>query len=283
MNKSNINLGRSISDLLEENKTEFHRNEEVMEIPVGDISSNPEQPRTYFDKSALNELAVSIKEHGVIQPVILKPAGNNKYILVAGERRVMASKIAGLKTIPGIVRNYNSVHLSEIAILENIQREDLSPVEEAIALQNALVKLNLTHEQLSKKIGKSRSYVTNSVGLLNLPGIIINDVNLGKLSMGHARVLSKVKNQELCMKLYKRILKEDLTVRELELIVREINMKREAYIISNKEIEEIQVVLSEKLPNGTKCRVRKNKVEFIFETKEELSKIMEIIVGEEDE
>lgn len=283
MNKSENSLGRSISDLLEENKTEFQKNEEVLDVPVEDISSNPDQPRTYFDKSALNELANSIKEHGVIQPVILKPAGNNKYILVAGERRVMASKIAGLRTIPGIVRNYNSVHLSEIAMLENIQREDLTPIEEAIALQNALVKLNLTHEQLSKKIGKSRSYVTNSVGLLNLPAVIINDVNSGILSMGHARVLSKVKNQELCLKLYKRILKEDLTVRELELVVREINMKREAYIISTKEIEEIQVELTEKLPKGTKCRVRKNKVEFIFESKEELSKIMGIITGENNE
>ncbi len=283
MSKVNNNLGRSISDLLEENKAEFQKNEEIIEVLLANISPNPDQPRTNFDKSSLNELANSIKEHGVIQPVILKPSGNDKYVLVAGERRVLASRIAGLRTIPSIVRNYNSVHLSEIALLENIQREDLSPIEEAIAFQTALAKLNLTHEQLSKKIGKSRSYVTNSVGLLNLPAVIINDVNLGNLSMGHARVLSKVKNHSLCLELYNRIIDEELTVRELELIVREINKKREAYIITDREIEKIQETLVEKLPSGTKCRIRKNKIEFAFSTKEELDKVMGIIIGGQDE
>lgn len=283
MSKGSTNLGRSISDLLEENKAEFHKNEEVLEILIESISPNPDQPRTHFDKQSLNELAASIKEHGVISPIILKPTGNNTFMLVAGERRVKASKIAGLRTVPSIVRNYNSLHLSEIAILENIQREDLSPIEEAIAFQSALAKLNLTHEQLSHKIGKSRSYVTNSIGLLNLPVEIIEHVNLGMLSMGHARVLSKVKNRELCMKLFKRILDEELTVRELELIVREISRKREAYIISSSEMDKLQGQLRTTLPTGTKCRVRKNKIEFAFESKDELDRVMGIILGGNNE
>lgn len=275
----NANLGRSISDLLEENKTSVTVNEEVVDIDISKILPNPEQPRTHFNKGALEELAESIKNHGVIQPIILKPAGNFQYTLVAGERRVKASIIAGLKSVPAIIRDYNSILLSELAILENIQREDLTPIEEAIALQNALVKLKLTHEQLGKKIGKSRSYVTNSIGLLNLPSAIINDVNTGKLSMGHARVLSKIKNQELCFDLYNRIIKEDLTVRELELIVREINKKTTVFIVSSKELNHYQKVINEALPSETNCKIKKNKVEFSFASKTELDRIMEIIIG----
>ena len=155
MKESNLRLGRSISDLIEENRNVFNENEEVIEIAIDEIKPNPEQPRTIFNEKALKELSDSIKEHGVFQPVILKPVQNG-YILVAGERRVKAAKMIGLKKIPAILRDYNNIYLSELAILENIQREDLTPIEEAIAYHRAIANLKLTHSELAKKISKRK-------------------------------------------------------------------------------------------------------------------------------
>ena len=165
---SDTKLGRKFSDLMAENKIDYNENEEILEIEISRIKPNPNQPRTIFDEKKLIELANSIKEHGIFQPIILKPSGNG-YTLVAGERRVKAAKMAGLYKIPSIIRDYNSIYLSELAILENLQREDLTPMEEAIAFQKAIFNLKYTHEELGRKIGKSRVYVTNIVGLLNLP------------------------------------------------------------------------------------------------------------------
>jgi ParB family chromosome partitioning protein len=271
-------LGRTIEDLFEENKQEFKDSEEIEMIELSSILPNPDQPRTKFDKEALNELATSIREHGVIQPIILKKGVNNQYILVAGERRVKASIIAGLKKIPAIIREYNSNVLSEIAMLENIQREDLTPIEEAIAFQHTINKLNLTHEQLSKKIGKSRSYVTNSIGLLHLPKVILDAMNKEKISMGHARVLSKIKDTKSQSDFFTRIIKEELTVRELELLVRENNRKREGYIITKDEMKLVENKLSLVYPKGMKYQVKKNRIEFSFSTKQELDSLLEYIL-----
>ena len=277
-------LGRTIEDLFEENKQEFKDSEEIEMIELANISPNPDQPRTKFDKEALNELATSIKEHGVIQPIILKKVGNDQYTIVAGERRVKASKIAGLKKIPAIIREYNANVLSEIAMLENIQREDLTPIEEAIAFQHTLSKLNLTHEQLSKKIGKSRSYVTNSIGLLHLPKVILDAMDKGKISMGHARVLSKIKDNKSQSDFFTRIIKEELTVRELELLVRESYKRREGYIISKDEMKLVENKLSLVYPKGMKYQVKKNKIEFSFSTKQELDSLLDYIVkGDKNE
>jgi ParB family chromosome partitioning protein len=273
--KTNDKLGRSINDLIDENKTDFNDNEEVIEIDLSVIRPNPDQPRTIFDEKSLIELSQSIKEHGVFQPVILKPA-NDGYILVAGERRVKAARIAGLHTIPAIIRDYNSIYLSELAILENLQREDLTPIEEAIAFQKAIVNLSLTHEELGKKIGKSRVYVTNIIGLLNLPATVIESVNRGLISMGHARALSKLKDHVLCVKLHDRIIDESLTVRDIEEIIRNIHKPKSNIGVSNEYLDKSAEKLNNYIGKNIKFRLKKNQLLFSFEDKSELDKIIKL-------
>jgi len=273
-------LGRNFNDLINENKIEIEDFEKIIDVNIKQIKPNPEQPRTVFDEVSLNELAESIKEHGVIQPVILKPTTNG-YILVAGERRVKACKIAGLKTVPAIIREYNSIFLSEIAILENLQREDLTPIEEALAFQKALFNLKITHEELGKKIGKSRVYVTNMVGLLNLPASIIDDVNLGKISMGHARALSKLKDTKLCIKLRNRIMSENLNVRDIEKIIRDISLNKDVSIISKEVLRVAEDKMSTRFDADITFKLKKNSLTLHFDTQEQLEKIISILCKEE--
>ncbi len=263
-----------------ENKIDFNENEEVIELDINLIKSNPEQPRTYFDKKKLNELAASIKEHGIFQPIIVKPSGNG-FTLVAGERRVKAAQKAGLQKVPAIVRDYNSKYLSELAILENLQREDLTPMEEAIAFQKAVFNLKYTHEELGKKIGKSRVYVTNIIGLLNLPVTVIDDVNSGRISMGHARALSKLKDNDLIVKLRDRIIKEHLTVRNIEGVIRNLSRKKDNSVISNSELEKAEEKLKKVIDSKINYRFRKNNIAFTFSSSEELDRIIKLITKEE--
>ncbi len=277
---SETRLGRKFSDLMAENKISFKENEEVMELEIALIKPNPDQPRTYFDEAKLIELANSIKEHGIFQPIIVKPTGNG-YTLVAGERRIKAAKIAGLYKIPSIVRDYNSRYLSELAILENLQREDLTPMEEAIAFQKAIFNLKYTHEELGRKIGKSRVYVTNIIGLLNLPASVINDVNLGNITMGHARALSKLKDHELVVKLRDRIINEKLTVRNIEGIIRGLSKEKEYPIVSNDDLQKAEKKLFNSIDSGINYRFRKNKITFSFSSLEELETLIEFLTKEE--
>lgn len=273
-------LGRNFSDLVEENKIEIDDYEKIEEISISLIKPNPEQPRSVFDKAALNELAESIKEHGVIQPVILKPTANG-YVLVAGERRVKACQIVGLSTVPAIVREYNSIFLSEIAILENLQREDLTPIEEALAFQKALFNLKITHEELGRKIGKSRVYITNILGLLNLPASVIDDVNLGKISMGHARALSKLKNPKLCIRLRNRIINENLNVREIEKIIREIAHHKEEVIISKEAIEVAEKRMETIFNKDITYKFKKNNLILQFNNQLQLDQLIARLCEEE--
>ncbi len=274
--KDTSRLGRSFRDLLEENERNISDNEEVLELEVTLIKPNPDQPRTIFDEKSLLELANSIREHGVIQPIIVKPASIG-YTLVAGERRVRASRMAGLAKVPAIVRDYNSIYLSELSILENLQREDLTPIEEAIAFQKAIFNLKLTHEELGKKIGKSRVYVTNIIGLLNLPASVINDVNNGRITMGHARALSKLKDQELCLELADRIQKENLTVRDIEGIIRNINKDTDKFVISSDKLQKAEEKLFKSIDQNIHFRVKKNNIVFKFETEKELNQLVKFL------
>jgi ParB family chromosome partitioning protein len=271
-----LKLGRGISDLIEENEIDVNLSEEVLDIEISLIRPNPEQPRTVFNPEKLEELCESIKEHGVIQPVILKPAASG-YILVAGERRVKACELAGMTTVSSIIREYNAIYLSELAILENLQREDLTSIEEAIAFERAIYNLKLTHEELGKKIGKSRVYVTNILGLLNLPKTVIDDVNLGKISMGHARALSKLKDNELCIRLRDKIIDEQLTVRDIESLIRNINNKDSGKIIPQNVLDKTRKTLKKLVSSDIKYKINKNNISFSFSNEDELEKIVKFL------
>ena len=191
--------------------------EEIVELKLDELRVNPYQPRKKFDDEALNELALSIKEHGVFQPIIVKKSIKG-YEIIAGERRCRASRIAGKETIPAIIRNFTDEQMMEIALLENLQRENLSAIEEAVAYKSMLEKLNLTQDELAKKVGKSRSHITNILGLLRLPNEVQQMVIKNEITMGHARAISKLESQNEMINLANQIVNEKLPVREVEKI-----------------------------------------------------------------
>ncbi len=253
--------------------------EEIVNVKLDELRSNPYQPRKIFDEEALNELAASIKEHGVFQPIIVKKSIKG-YEIIAGERRVKASKLAGKKEIPAIIRNFDDTQMMEIALLENLQRENLSAIEESMAYKKLQDTLGLTQEQLAERLGKSRSHITNMLGLLNLPESIQKEVGEKKLSMGHARVLSKLENKEQQEELANKVIEDGLSVRELENLTQE----KEQYIRTHKinktykpnnEYKYIQEDLCEKL--GTKVKIKNNKIEISFVNGNDLNRILEIM------
>jgi len=270
----NTFVKRGLSDLLQENEIQNLGKEEVLDISIDLIAPNPFQPRKHFDETSLNELAESIRTNGVLQPVIIKKV-HNGYLLVAGERRCKAAKIAGFTTIPAIVRDYNNEYLAELALLENIQREDLTIVEEAEAYQNAINSLNLTHMELAKKIGKSRSYVSNTLGILTLPQAVIEEVNQGNISMGHARALSKLKDIDRIHKIAEMVITGHLTVRDIESLVKTEKKKKEMKkrIVSETLVEELKRTksrLDSKLHLIKPVKVNENRLIISFDSTEEL-------------
>ncbi len=212
-------LGKGLGELFGDNyfSEGLMDGETTSNILIEDVIPNPHQPRKTFDIEQLQELSDSISEHGVITPIIVV-LEDGRYVLIAGERRLRASKMAGLDVIPAIIRDYTNSQMMEIALLENLQREDLTPIEVAFSYKNLIDELELTQEQLAKRVGKSRSSVTNMLGLTELPSIVQDMVNKGVVSMGHARVLSKLKDEAKVMELAKRIQNEKLTVREIEVL-----------------------------------------------------------------
>jgi ParB family chromosome partitioning protein len=273
------NLGRRIADLLEENVRQETASEQVLELDIDQIRPNESQPRTIFDEKALEDLAQSIREHGIVQPVLVKPLSEG-YMLVAGERRLRAARQAGRTTIPAIARDYNTRDLPELALIENLQREDLTPIEEALAFQTILRRLGITHEQLASKIGKSRVYVTNMLGLLHLPVTVIESVNHGLVTMGHARALSKIKDHQAVLELHERVIVEQLTVRELESIIRNRTKKRKSSI-SEHTMQQATKRLSHLLPEGTRYNVSKTQLTIRFDNEEELNRLLELLKGDE--
>lgn len=266
-------------DTLEEKIVNTTPKEEIIEINLNELRSNPYQPRKVFEPSALEELASSIKEHGVFQPIIVKSSIKG-YEIVAGERRVKASKLAGCETIPAIVRNFNDQEMMEIALLENLQREDLNPIEEALAYENLMKSRGLSHEGLAKRIGKSRSYVTNVVGLLNLPESVKELVIAKKIPMTHARALSKIKDPAKVEQLADKVINEGITSTDLEKMTQteeyEKRNKMERHeTIENKTYKYIQELLCEKL--GTKVRIGGTKIEIKFQDLNDFNRIIEIL------
>ncbi len=270
-NDEGLNFDTIENSIIEEAKT----NDQIVEIDLSELRANPYQPRKNFDEEALNELASSIKEHGVFQPIIVKKSIKG-YEIIAGERRFRASKLAGMQTIPAIVKDFSDEEMMQIALLENLQRENLTSIEEAKAYKSIIESMNITQDELAKKVGKSRSHVTNILGLLKLPASVQDMVLYNKLSMGHARVLSKLDDPKIIEDLAQRVITEDLSVRKLESLVydneeKEVKTKKS----SNNEYKYMENFLKEKL--GTNVKINNNKISIKFSNVQDLNRILEIM------
>lgn len=282
-------LGRGMSALFSGPLEDFEvvkENETVEEIELSQIRPNPYQPRKVFDETALNELAESIKQTGVFQPIILRQSAIKGYEIVAGERRVRASKLAGKTTIPAIVRQLDEQLMIEIAIVENLQRENLNALEEAQAYQNLMTKLNLTQAQVAEKLGKSRPYIANYIRLLSLPSGVKALLDNNALSMGQARTLLSLTHADDMVALAKRAVKEQLTVRQLEDIVAkmlqpEIKVpKRKRKVLKPTYIAESEEKLTDKF--GTSCHIvdkgnDRGKIEIEYLSQGDLGRILDIL------
>ena len=280
-------LGRGLEQLFstevldfntfEDNIMESAKESDIMQIPVSDIRPNPYQPRKSFDQEALDELATSIKNYGVFQPIIVKKSIKG-YDLIAGERRLRASKLAGLETIPAIVKDFSDDEMREIALLENLQRENLTSIELAWAYKGIIDSLHIRQEDLAAKIGKSRSHVTNTLGLLRLPDEVQDMVRDNKMSMGHARVLSKIEDDNKVEELAKRVVKENISVRALEDISSDKEIVKKVPVVRQTKINEYQYVEDELRDIlGTKVKIENKKIEIYFDSKVDLTRILDIL------
>ncbi|MBD9085356.1 ParB/RepB/Spo0J family partition protein [bacterium] len=271
-NNENLNLSQ-----IEESVYETARTDEIVELDLDTLRANPYQPRKIFDDDALQELADSIKEHGVFQPIIVKKSIKG-YEIIAGERRYRASKLAGKKTIPAIIRNFSDEEMMEIALLENLQRENLTSIEEAEAYHMMLEQLHLTQEELATKVGKSRSHITNILGLLRLPKNVQTLINSSQVSMGHARILSKLEDSKQIEELANKIVSEKLSVRDVEKMTQSDNFERKNKVKREKSTNQYKYVedlMREKL--DTRVKINNKKIEISFVNDADLSRILEII------
>lgn len=281
-------LGKGLEALFPTEKLETLQNEDAIEkIPLQKLVVNPFQPRKKFDDEAIEELSQSIKEHGIIQPIVVRKKGK-RYEIVVGERRFRAAKLAGLEEIPAIVKEMTEEQMMEIAILENLQREDLTPIEEAEAYQSLIEKLNFTQEDLAKRLGKSRPYITNHIRLLQLPEEVRQLVNEGVLSMGHGRTLLGLKNKRRIPEVANKVIKQSLNVRQLEELIKQYNsdVSRETKEKEKKDIfvEAKETQLREYFGTNVQIRKSKNKgkIEIEFYSEDDLERILEILQLQEE-
>ena len=252
--------------------------EAVEQIEIGKIDPNKNQPRKVFDETALNELASSIKIHGIIQPIVLNKVGD-RYMIIAGERRWRAAQIAGLKTVPAIVKNYDARQIKEISIIENLQREDLNPMEAARAIKELMEEYGWTQEVVADRLGKSRPVIANTIRLLNLEPEVIDMIEKGKLSAGHARSLVAVNNRDAQIKLAKQVCEKKLTVRDLEKAVKQgksgKNPKSSQSIELKELIHDMQKVF------GTKVSAlgsdQRGRIYIDYYSTEDLQRVFELV------
>lgn len=304
-------LGKGIGSLLDDYKYEFDNesgegivdiDNKVVDIDISFIQPNPNQPRKNFDVESLKELAASIKSNGIIQPLIVEKVTENKYSIIAGERRYRASKMAGLKSVPVILRTFNEEQRLEVSLIENIQREALNPVEEARAYKYLLTEKELTQEELSSRVGKSRSAIANSVRILQLPEKIQEALESGRITSGHARAILSVLNPADQEILYGKIVTEGLNVRQAEKLAGDLNKGKRIVIQSddqNGPVQKPKAAEIEELEDrflsvvGTKVIIKgsssKGKLEIPYKSAEELARIYQLfhpeggLFGEDDD
>lgn len=277
-------FGEDIDNVLDDiqaGKSDDYTNQRF-EVHVDEVKPNPYQPRKVFDDDRIHELADSIKEHGVFTPILVKKAVQG-YELIAGERRLRASKLAGLKTIPAILMEFNDQQMMEIALLENIQREDLNAIEEAQGYEKLIKKIGYTQEQLAKRIGKSREHVANLLRLLKLPVSVQNYVVTKQLSMGHVRALLALKDDKLMEEVAQKAIQLHLSVRAVETMVKNINEPKEASDPKQRDInlDPIEHRLQSKF--STKVKIDDKQITIKYTGNEDLNRILEILDCLEEE
>ena len=290
-------LGKGLSALLESSATDITSKASnpgmvgsVSMIPIESIEENPFNPRTHFEKTALDELAQSISIHGIIQPLTVRKLGRDNYQLISGERRFRASQIAGLKEVPAYIRVANDQTMLEMALVENIQREDLNAIEVALSYQRLIEECTLTQDQLSQKIAKSRSSITNHLRLLKLPADIQAAVRDNVISMGHARALVSAGDEEMQLSIFNQIVAHTLSVRETEMLIRDGVVQSKASVVSTPkketviEISNNQYVFKEHLADrlAAKVDIKKTpqgsgKIVVSFNSEVDLNRIIELL------
>lgn len=279
-------LGRGLGALIPTGPEEEKSGGELKEIRVKDIIPNPEQPRMLIDREKLQELIESIKEHGVVQPVVVRPVGGDKYELIAGERRWRACKELGMEYIPALVKEYDDLQASAVALIENIQRENLNALEEAQAYSRLMNEFGLTQEDVSRRLGKSRPFIANMVRLLTLPEEIREMVREGSLSAGHARALVTLRNKDLQMAAALKIVRRHLNVRQTEQMVKKMLEERESNGAPQKNkdpvLKDSEEVIEKNL--GAKVSIKKGrggkgKIIINFTSEEDFNRLVEFLAG----
>jgi len=282
-------LGRGLEALFQENDIEsvesidkIQEGEVVSELNIDELRPNPYQPRKHFDHDKLEELSMSIKEHGVLQPIIVKKDIKG-YIIIAGERRFRASQLAKVTTIPAIIREYSDDLMMQHALIENLQREDLNPIEEAKSYRLIMQKMNLTQEKFSEKIGKSRAYVANMMRLLNLPEFVTDAVETKEISPGHAKILAGIKDEELVLKLAMIVKEKQISVRHLEELIKDYESPKQA---SKKEKAPVDTYIKSLESNlkshfGTKVNVKdkngKGQIIINYLSTDDLNRVLDVL------
>ncbi|MEA4846792.1 MAG: ParB/RepB/Spo0J family partition protein [Clostridiaceae bacterium] len=272
-------LGKGLGALIPEGE-ETDRNS-IIEIKITDIEANDKQPRKAFDDETLGDLSESIKEHGVVQPIIVRKLGSG-YQIIAGERRWRASRLAGKKTIPAIVKDCSNLEVMELALIENLQREDLNSIEEATAYKSLIEEYNMTQEEISKKIGKSRPSIANSLRLLQLPQEIKNMISEGKISQGHARALLAIAGEKKQLDMAEKIIAQQLNVRQIEKLAKETKHINKKEVLPDKyQIEINQLEERLKAALGTKVTIRhrnnKGRIEIEYYSNDELDRLLDLL------
>ena len=290
MNKKG--LGKGLSALIPSAPELVSSDEPVMEIELHKIKPNSFQPRRIFDEEKLRELAESIKEHGVVQPVVVRPVAPEKFELVVGERRFRACLSLGMKKIPAVVKEFTNGQMMEIALVENIQRQDLNPVEEAMAYKRLMEEFNLTQEQVSQKVSKSRSFIANMVRLLNLPEPILDKLSAGQLTVGHARPLLALNDEDMQIAIAQEVCNRNLSVRETESMVRraveEENKREREKKEKDNKLSPIMLDIEARLRSllGTKVKIKdqgeKGKIEIDYYSTEDLERIVAMVLQGEN-
>lgn len=278
-------LGRGLGALIDVQPTvQTSGSSSIDEVEISKIEANPDQPRTNFNEEALQELAASIAELGVVQPITIREIGPDKYMIIAGERRFRASKIAGLTKIPAYIKRVSDETMMEMALVENIQREDLNAIEIALTYQRLLDEYKFTQEKLSDRVGKKRATVANYLRLLKLPAEIQLGLTKKEIDMGHARALINVQDPTKMIKLYEEVVAKGYSVRKVEELVRDLNAEKPEKKVSDPELQKAYSQIADRLSNifGAKVKVDRNekgkgKISLIFSSDEELENILMVI------